>query len=207
MEILGAAVLDGLDHLVRELVTLGVDDAGLGFPGVDGLSDRQEQMGFPQTGISVDKQRIVGFSRIVGHRQRGGMGKFVGVSHNEAVKSVALHLRQGIVIILGIFAAQVQVFLLFLCARQDQQIEIFRKQIAESRFDDLAEALVNYAALEGTVRIEDQATVLQLYRLTVTEPGVHGDGGQLPGKVLFQLLPDVIQRIHMRHLNDQKMFG
>ena len=101
-EFLARAVLYGFEQLVCELVALYVGDLRCGVGLADILADSQQQMRLSETGVAVDKQRIVRAAGLVCHGDGGVVRKFVGVSDDEAVKGVSRHLGQGIVVCLAL---------------------------------------------------------------------------------------------------------
>jgi hypothetical protein len=52
------------------------------------MADRLEQVGLAQADAAVDEQRVVGFGRGLGHRERGGMRETVAAPDDERVKRV-----------------------------------------------------------------------------------------------------------------------
>ncbi len=53
------------------------------------VADRVHQVGLAQTDAAVEKERIVGHGRRLGHRLRGGVGEPVRISDDEIVEGVA----------------------------------------------------------------------------------------------------------------------
>ena len=64
---------------------------------MDRVGDGVEQVGLAQTGLPVDVEGVIAVPWIIGHRPGGGMGKFVGGAHHEALKGVLLRSRDQIV--------------------------------------------------------------------------------------------------------------
>ena len=54
-------------------------------------------MRLSKAGVSVNEQRVVGLSRLVRNGNGGGMSKFVGVSNNEVIECISLHLRKNVI--------------------------------------------------------------------------------------------------------------
>ena len=46
-------------------------------------------MGFSKSHASVNKKRVVNFTRGFGHRQGGGMGQVIVFSNHEGIKSIS----------------------------------------------------------------------------------------------------------------------
>ena len=76
------------DHLVGEVLTLGVDDLDVGIVLFHAVDDRAHQVGFTESAVTVDEKRIVVGCGIVGDRDASRVRKLVGASHNEVFKGV-----------------------------------------------------------------------------------------------------------------------
>ena len=94
-----APLSDGLDQLVGEGVPLDVDHLVLRVVLVDGVGDGVQQVGLAQAGLPVDEQGVVALARVVGHRPGGGVGKFVGGAHHEALEGVLLGAGEEVVLL------------------------------------------------------------------------------------------------------------
>jgi len=53
------------------------------------IADGVQQMGFPQADPTIDKERVVGMSRLFGHCQTTGVSEAVGLPHNKGLEGVA----------------------------------------------------------------------------------------------------------------------
>ena len=188
VKFLRSAGLDGPHKLVCKLVTLDVNDALSRVALLDGVADGKQQVGLAETGVAVDKEGIVGLARIVRNRHGGGVGEAVGVAHDEVVKGVARHLRQGVCVVLA--AWQIVPF------GQHDHLKVGSEEIIERGFDAIAEALGDDFLLEFRAGQQHQAAVVQLQRDTVEKPGIHGCGCQLCGQNVQHLLPYILDGIH-----------
>ena len=86
---------NGCDELICKLFALHVYDVCAGVVQAYFVGYGVEKMCFSESGLTVDEKRIVGCSRIVGYRNAGGMGKFIGISYNKAVKGIFTACRRG----------------------------------------------------------------------------------------------------------------
>ena len=57
------------------------------------VADSVKQVGFSQTGVTVNKKRVVGSGRICSNRQRSRMGKFIGRAYNISIKGKLIGRR------------------------------------------------------------------------------------------------------------------
>ena len=162
---------------------------------MDVLPDGQQQVGLAQAGVAVDKEGIVVFPRLFRHGQGRGMGKLVGFSHDEAVKGIALHLRQLAVRVPG------GDIVVDLVPRQHQQLKIrLGEEVGQGGADEGAVALGDDLALEVRGGVDHQAAVLNLHGLTVRKPGVDGRGRHVTGEDVYDCFPDIVYGIHGFHL-------
>ena len=193
-EILRRALLDGLDHLIRELIALDIGDPSCGILLEDGLTDRAQQVRLAEAGVAVDEEWIVVFSRLVRHGQGGRMREFVGAADDEAVEGIAVALRESI------HRFYLFLIILKLVSGQHQQIKVAGEEIGQGGLDGISEALENDIALEIGACMQDQTAVLDIDRRAVGKPG--GDRGrrQFPGEDLQDPVPDFLKRIHSVHL-------
>ena len=136
-EFLARALFDGFEQLICELIALYVGDLRAGIVLAYILADRKQQMRLAEAGVAVDKQRIVRAAGLVRDGDCGIVRKLVGVSDDEAIKGVARHLGQGIVVGLALFI----VAKLVLGEHLDS--ELGRKNVAHRVFYRLGKAL-NY---------------------------------------------------------------
>ncbi len=74
---------DRFDQLVGKLVALNIDNVHVWVIMSDLIADGVKQMGFSQTGVSVNEQGIVERGRFACHGHRGRMSKFIGRTHNK----------------------------------------------------------------------------------------------------------------------------
>ena len=68
------------------------------FAVVYGLAYRQEKVRLSEARIAVDEEGIIRLARILRHGDGRCMRKLIGVADDEAVKGVARHLGQGVVV-------------------------------------------------------------------------------------------------------------
>ncbi len=82
-------VLDGVDHLVGELLGGEIDDGAVGLTQLDLMADRLHEVGLAHTHAAIEEERIVGLAGSGGDGQSGGMGKLVSAADDEAAEGVA----------------------------------------------------------------------------------------------------------------------
>ena len=189
VKILGRAVFDGAHELVGKLVALDVDDALFRIALVDGVADGQQQVGFAEAGVAVDKEGIVGLAGIFRHGHGGGVGKAVGVADDEMVEGIAGHLGQRICGVL-LTAGQFVVF------GQHEQLKVGGKEIIECGFDAVAEAFGNDLLLKFRAGDEYQAAVVHLHGNAVEKPGFHSGRRELRRQYIQHLLPYILDGFH-----------
>ena len=56
----------------------------------DDVADGVQKVGLAQAGLAVDKERVIVFGRMVGDRDRGGVGELVGRTDNKVLEGVFL---------------------------------------------------------------------------------------------------------------------
>jgi hypothetical protein len=88
--------VDGLDHLVRELVALQVGDLFRRVLFMDGLGDGEEQMALAEAGVAVDKEGVINLAGVFRNCHGGGVSKFVRSADNEVIEGIAVRFRQKI---------------------------------------------------------------------------------------------------------------
>ena len=152
-EFLLRVVLDGLDHLICEVVAFDVGDHGVRFRLVDALPDREQQMRFAEPGVAVNEEGVIDLARLVRDGNGRGVGEFVGVADNELVEGVARDLGQAVVLFGGILVV------VKLVLREDQQIEGTGEEVCERRCDRRGIALGDDVALEVRRRVEDETGI------------------------------------------------
>ena len=172
-EFLRCAVLNGFDQLIGELIPLDVGNAFFRALFMDLLPNGQKKMGLSQAGVAVDKQGVIGLARIFRHGDGGSVGKLVGAAHDEAIKGIARHFRQG----------AVHLFLdgkiIDLIPGEDQQIKVTGEQVGQGGLDGIAEAGADNAPFKIGGGMQHQAAVLNIHRGTIGKPGINGSGGEL----------------------------
>ena len=94
----GGAVADGQNQLVGEFLALDVQQPvfGVGLP--DPAADGVNQVGLAQSAAAVQKQRVVAFGGVVGHRPGGGVRQAVAGADHEGLEGIllfGLELRLG----------------------------------------------------------------------------------------------------------------
>ena len=75
---------EAFDKLVRKVVALYVADNLGRIILFDLVSDSVEQVGLAESGVSVQKQRIIGVRRICRYGETRGVGEFVGRADNSS---------------------------------------------------------------------------------------------------------------------------
>ena len=197
-EFFGFTGLDGLYHLVCELVALYIGYLLFRVAGVDLLAYREQQMGLSEAGVAVNEQGVIGPSGVFGHGHGGGVGKLVGRTDYEPVESISVHLRE----VVGAFFAG-EVFLK-LVPRQDLQLELAGEQIVERGANHAAEARLDYPALEVSGRVQHELAVVELDGLAVGKPGVIGRRRYVLCYYIEYALPYLRNGIHS-YSSKQKM--
>ena len=81
-------VADRVDELVHQRLGGDVPDAAQLVDVPDVVADRVEEVGLAQPGGPVDEERVVGPGRVLGDRERGGVGEPVRRADHEAVEGV-----------------------------------------------------------------------------------------------------------------------
>ena len=89
------------------------------------------------------------------------MRKFIGIADNEAVKGIARHFRERIILF----------FLLFIVLQfvpcEDKEFHVAGKEIVQRRTDVIPKAGEKDAAFEIRAGMQNQATILHGNRLAV----------------------------------------
>ena len=85
-EFVVAALLQGGDELVGELVALDIDDVVAGMIFMHDAGDGIQQMRLAEAGRAVNEQRVIRFRRIVGDRDGRRVRKAVGRADDEIIK-------------------------------------------------------------------------------------------------------------------------
>ena len=200
-ELLRRALLQGLDHLVGEVVALDVFDLFLRMVLADVLTDGEQQMRLAQARVAVDEQRVIRLARLFSHGQRRGVREFVRAADDEAVEGVAGHLRQGVVFLFRL-AVDVRLF------RQEQlKIKVRREQVGQHVADRAAEARVDDVPLEIGGDTDHQAAAVDVDRLALGKPGRDRRGRHFLGQGLDDLVPYVVERIDDKHLRENRSYG
>ncbi len=78
--------MNGGDHFIGKLVAFDIYDFKKGMLPANFIGDGVKQMGFANTGRTVNKKGIVGLPRIFGHRHRRPMGKAVTGADYEGIE-------------------------------------------------------------------------------------------------------------------------
>ena len=72
------AFLNGSDQFIGKIFAFDINDAEFGVRAANDVADCVQQVGFSQAGLTIDKEGIVIFGRMIGDRNRGGVREFVG---------------------------------------------------------------------------------------------------------------------------------
>ena len=99
MEFAGGAPADGFDQLIGEIVPFDVQGGHFRMIFLDIIADGVQQVGFSQTGIPIDKQRVIGTGRVRGHRQGCRVGEFIRRTHDIRIKGKFIFRIDGQVIV------------------------------------------------------------------------------------------------------------
>ena len=127
-------LLDSGNQLVGEGFTGDIEDAFAGVMLADEVADGVHEVRFAKAYTAVDKQRVVGMSRVSGDGQRGGMGKTVAAADDERLEGV-LRVQgdrafQHRLLLLHRLLLQLRTRLDFLL-RQDFHIHLMARHLAE----------------------------------------------------------------------------
>ena len=196
-----APLSDGLDELVGEGVPLDVDHLVLRVVFVDGVGDGVQQVGLAQTGLPIDEQGVIALARVVGHRPGGGVGKFVGGAHHEALEGVLLGAGEEVVFF------RLLLILIQFSLGKNSHLHITGEQVPQGGLDFGDIAGGDDVPLEAGGRVEDEAVVLQGDGGGVVEPGIDGGGSHIGLHQSDDLGPDIGGRIHERKTSLQKNNG
>ena len=160
---------------------------------MDPVGDGVEQVGLAQTGFPVDEEGVIAVGGVFGHGQGGGVGKFIGRAHDEALKGIVLGAgHEGAVVHrLGGLGELLQ-----LALAQDHHVKFGGKELVEGLFDGGKIAGEDDVPLEIGGCVEDEAVGVQGDGLGVVEPGVDGGGGHVRLHEGEYFSPDVRWRIH-----------
>ena len=94
---LGTLVLaDRVDEVVGQFLGGDVADPNPVEVVADVVAEGVQQVGLAQAGLAVDGQRVVRLARILGHRDRGGVGEPVRAADDEGLEGV-LGVEPGVV--------------------------------------------------------------------------------------------------------------
>ena len=88
LEALERLSFEGRDEAVRERLHRRVTDCGRGLEGGDVVRDRVQEMRLPESGWSVQEQRVIGLTGRLGDGERGRVRQAVPVADHELVEGV-----------------------------------------------------------------------------------------------------------------------
>ena len=186
-----SALLKGCDQLIRELVSLDVDDVVIRVLFVDDRGDGIEQVRLAETRRAVDKKRIGRFRRNVRHGQRRRMCKAVGRADHEAVEcELRIEFDE-----FRLFCAALAIGLHLLLA-EDDKLDVLLEQVLHRVLN------VSGAAAEDDVLaivgggIQHKPGVGQLDDLDLVEPCGHDRRGQAVFHVAKDLGPNIGGGVH-----------
>ncbi len=158
------------------------------------MVDGVEQMGLAQTGLAVDKQRVIALAGIVCHMEGGVIGKLVGGAHHKVVKGKLLTAHKHILI------APVPLALIGIGVRlgQHQYLQIGGKEVKEYLFQRREIPGDDDVPFKRGGHAEDDLVLYQVNGLCIAKPCADRSGRQLPLQKLNNADPNIGSRIHIR---------
>ena len=82
-------ISDGIDQFVGKFLRSHIENFCVWIIFQHKMGDGMHQVGFPKTNASINKQRIVDFSRRFCHRKGCSMGQIIVFADNKCIKRVA----------------------------------------------------------------------------------------------------------------------
>ena len=127
---LARTCLDCGDQLVGQIVALDVSDLHTGIFFTDRMCHGVDQMRFAETGIPVNKKRVIMLCRRVRHGAGGCIGKLVGIADHEGFKGkfAGIQKRSGFFLL---FSAEGRK----LGLREKLHLKVGGEDIAQNVFD------------------------------------------------------------------------
>ena len=185
-----APLPNGLDQFIGEGISLDVDNFVIRVVFMDGVGDGVQKVGLAQAGLAVDKQWVITLSRIVGHRPGGGVSKFVGGAHHEALEGVLLGAGEEVVFF------RLLLILIQFSLGKNSHLHITGEQVPQGGLDFGDIAGGDDVPLEAGGGVEDEAVILQRHGGGVVKPGIDGGGGHVGLHQADHLGPYICGRIH-----------
>ena len=179
------ATLDGGDQLIGELVTLDVDNIGIGIDLSDAVGYGVQQVGFANAGRAIQEQGVIDLARGLTDRNGGAVGEPVGGAYHEIVEiELGIEVHGGAGLALGLVGVQ-------LLVTENDELGI--------GMEDLLQCVLNiicvtfYDDLPAVVRrrIQDQLFLIQFHHLRVVEPGRDCDGAKALLNMAENLGPNI----------------
>ena len=175
-KLLGGALFYGADHFVGKIVALHIGYLGGRVIFVNGGANRQKEMCFSETGVSVYEKGVIGFAAgIFCSAQGGRVSVLIAFSYDKVIESVAVHLGKGVAV-LDLVAVFVYLF-----AGKNNKLKIAGEKVTESGADTVAEALGYYSLLEGGGSMDNKFSFFKLNGSAVGKPGVYCRACKLTG--------------------------
>ena len=84
------AFLNRGDQFVGEILAFYINNAEIRVRTANHIADCIQKVGFAQTGLTINKERVVVFSRMICDRNGSRVGELVGRTNNEVFKGVLL---------------------------------------------------------------------------------------------------------------------
>ena len=125
------------------------------------------------------------------------MGKLVRITDNKAVEGIACHLRKRIV-----FRFLLAISVRFL-RQKKLKIKLRREKIGKNLPNRAAEAGINDVSFKIGRDPDHQTVPADINRLAVGKPGRNGSGGQVLGQDVDDLVPNVVERVYGKHLQEK----
>ena len=151
------------------------------------MADRVEQVRFAEAGVTVDKERVVIFRRLLRHVAAGGAGEFIRAALDERLEGVL------------VFVVLLDGLLLLFLHRRDQLVGDGRAEHALNRVVEIfVKAALNRRFVKFIRRLNDGDALLKVQRnrYELAEPGFVAHLGDLISAVIADQVPCFKKRFH-----------
>jgi len=169
-----AALPDGCDQLVGEVVALDVHDPQVLPFALDLMGDGVEQMGLAQSGVTVDEQRVEVFRRLIRHGPCRRIGQLVLRPHHIRLEGEGVGIQQGAGLIRGHAVIGSQLLVV-----EDLHLQIGGEDVLQRRLDVLHETGLDGAFFEGVAAMQHEGGVLHGDHVHLVEPCADGGLAEL----------------------------
>ena len=169
-----AALPDGGDQLVGEVVALNVHDPQVLPLALDLMGDGVEQMGLAQSGVAVDEQRVEVFRRLIRHGPCRRIGQLVLRPHHIRLEGEGVGIQQGTGLIRGHTVIGSQLLVV-----EDLHLQIGGEDVLQRRLDVLHETGLDGAFFEGVAAMQHEGGVLHGDHVHLVKPCADGGLAEL----------------------------